>query len=188
MAQPPSVKNYSIGKGKLSIAAFSAGAPGQYNFMGNAPSIEIEPTLERLPHYSSQAEFRLKDANPVIQTEYVVNFDVDEIAAPNLNKYLMGKLVGGNVIQMLRGTNVEYALRFRAENPIGHNQRWDFWKGTLSPNGPMSLIGEEWMVMSYTFEGLADTVNQPASPYADITFLTTTTTTTTTTSTTTTGV
>ena len=181
MAAPPSVDNYAIGKGKLSIAEFAGGTPGAYAFMGNAPSVEVEPTLERLPHYSSQQEFRLKDANPVIQSEYVVNFDVDEIAAPNLNKYLMGNLTGGNVIQMLQGAGKEYALRFRAFNPYGHNQRWDFWKGTLGPNGPLQLIGEEWMVMSFTFEGLADKANHNVSPYADITYLTTTTSTTSTT-------
>lgn len=181
MAAPPNVSNYAIGKGKLSIAEFSAGTPGAYSFMGNAPSVEVEPTIERLPHYSAQQDFRLKDANPVIQSEYVVNFEVDEIAAPNLNKYLLGNLSGGNVIQMLQGTSKEYALRFRSYNPIGHDQRWDFWKGTLSPNGPMQLIGEEWMVMSFTFEGLADKANHAASPYADITYVSTTTTTTTTT-------
>lgn len=181
MATPPSVDNYVIGKGKLSIAEFVGSTPGSYAFMGNAPSVEVEPTIERLPHYSSQQDFRLKDANPVIQTEYVVNFDVDEIAAPNLNKFLLGTLIGGNTIRMLQGTSKQYALRFRSDNPIGPNQRWDFWKGTLSPNGPMQLIGEEWMVMSYTFEGLADKVNHSASPYADVTYLTTTTTTTTTT-------
>jgi hypothetical protein len=150
--------------------------------MGNAPSIEIEPSVERLPHYSSMSGFRLKDKNPVIQTDYSVVFDLDEIAAPNLNKFLMGSLVGGNVIRMMQGLNTEYALRFIANNPTGLNQRWDFWRGTLGPNGPMQLIGEEWMVMSFRFEGLGDTVNHAASPYADVTYLTTTTTTTTTTS------
>ena len=179
MALPPNVDNYGIGKGKLYVAEFSAGVPGSYLAMGNAPSIEVEPTIERLPHYSSQAQFRHKDKNPVIQSEYVVTFDVDEIAAPNLNKFLLGSLSGGNVVQMLQGTETEYALRFIADNPVGLNQRWDFWKGTLGPNGPMQLIGQEWMMMSFRFEGLADIVNQAGSPYADITYLTTTTTTTT---------
>jgi hypothetical protein len=184
MATPPSVQNYAVGKGKLSIALFAGGTPGAYSFMGNAPSVEVEPSLERLPHYSSQEGFRVKDANPIIQTDYVVNFSVDEIAAINLNRYLMGTLVGGNVIQMLQGIGKEYALRFRSYNPYGKNQRWDFWKGTLSPNGSMQLIGDEWMVMAFTFEGLADKVNHSASPYADITFVSTTTSTTSTTTTT----
>lgn len=185
MAAPPNVDNYAIGKGVLSIATFSGGTPGAYALMGNAPSVEVEPSLERLPHYSSQADFRLKDANPIIQTEYTVNFDLDEIAAPNLNKFLLGTFISGTTIRMLQGTNLEYALRFRADNPTGPNQRWDFWKGSLSPNGPMQLIGEEWMVMSFTFEGLADVANHSLSPYADIVYLTTTTSTTTTTTTTT---
>lgn len=179
MPAPPDAANYSIGKGQLWIATFSGGAPGSYSRMGNCPSIEVEPTIERLPHYSSQAQFRQKDKNPIIQSEYVVTFDCDEIATANLNKFLMGNL-SSNVVQMLQGAEAEYALRFISNNPVGHNYRWDFWKGTLGPNGPMQLIGEEWMVMSFRFEGLSDTTNQAASPYGNVTRLTTTTTTTTT--------
>jgi hypothetical protein len=123
--------------------------------------------------------FKQKDKNPIIQTEYTVNFDTDEIASANLNRFLMGSL-SGNVISGLQGANKEYALKFVSDNPIGPNQTWEFWKLTLSPNGALQLIGDEYLVMSFTGEGLADSALHPASPYFDVTYATTTTTTTTT--------
>ena len=183
MPQPSSTNNLAIGKGVLYIAQWSGGAIGAYFDMGNCNSIEIEPTIERLPHYSSRSGFRTKDKNPIIQTEYNLNFVCEEIAAVNLNRFLLGTITG-NTIYGLQGTNVEYALRFVADNPIGPNQTWDFWKVTLSPNGAMQLIGEEWMNMSFTGEGLSDSGGHPTSPFFTVVSHEATSTTTTTTTTT----
>ena len=189
MPTPHSVDNYAIGKGILYIGEWSGSSapswPGGFVEIGNCPSIEIEPTIERLEHFSSRQGLRFKDKNPVIQSEYMLNFDTDEIAAENLNRFLMGTLTG-DVISALQRTEQEFALRFVSDNPIGPNQVWEFRKTTLSPNGAMQLIGEEWLVMSFTAEGLADVANHPDSPYFDVTYATTTTTTTTTSTTTTT--
>ena len=167
---PSSTENLTNGKGILSIGVWSGiTPPGSYDDMGNAPSISVEPGTERLPHFSSRSDFRLKDKNPIVQTDYTITFDLDEIAAVNLNKFLMGTL-SGNIIFGLQGTNLEYALKFVSDNPIGPNQTWEFWKCTLSPNGAMQLIGEEWMVMSFTAEGLADTANHATSPCFTVTY------------------
>ena len=188
MADPHDVNNYSIGKGILYIAEWSGDTPPtdptDYDEMGNCPSVEVEPTIERLPHYSSRANFRLKDKNPVVQSDYVCNFSCDEICSANVNKFLLGTLSGAT-ISGLQGTDKEYALKFLSDNPIGTNQRWKMWKCTVSPNGAMALIGDEWMVMDFSAEGLADTANHADSPYFDVDFITTTTTTSTTTTTTT---
>lgn len=177
---PHDIELYSVGKGILSIAVFSGTAPGTYEDVGNCTSLEVEPTVERLPHYSSRSGFRKKDKNPTISQEYTVNFTLDEIAAKNLQKFLLGDLTG-NVVTALMNADQEYALKFVTDNPTGPNQTWNFWKCTLSPNGAMQLIGEDWMVMEFTAEGLADVLNQAASPYITVTYVTTTTTTTTTT-------
>lgn len=179
MPSPHSTDLYAIGKGILSIGEWSGTTPpSTYEDAGNCPSIEVEPTVERLPHYSSRTGFRTKDKNPIIQSEYVVNFDLDEIAAANLNKFLMGSLSGTNVVQGLQGANTEYALKFVSDNPLGPNQTWLFHRCTLSPNGALQLIGEEWLTMSFTADGLSDTANNADSPYFTVTFVTTTTTTT----------
>lgn len=183
MAQPSSVENLAIGKGILTIAEWAAGVIGAYFDMGNVNSIEVEPVIERLPHYSSRSGFRTKDRNPIVQTEYTINFVAEEVAAENLNRFLLGTLQGQNTVLGLQGTNLEYALHFVSDNPIGPNQVWDFWKVTLSPNGPMQLIGEEWMSMSFAGEGLADVGGHPTSPYFTVVSQEATSTTTTTTTT-----
>lgn len=180
---PPNTGNYTIGKGKLYVADFPGAGAASWAEMGNCPSIEMEQTIERLPHYSSQSGLKVKDKNPVVQTDYMINFDCDEICAANLKIWLMAS-ISGNTIQAMQDANKEYALKFESDNPIGPNQVWYFWKCNIGPNGSMALIGDEWMTMSYTAEGLADSTNHATSPYFNCIPVTTTTTTTTTTSTT----
>ena len=186
MALSPDVDNYSVGKGVLSIGLWVGNTPpAVLTDVGNAPTVEVEHALERLPHYSSRAGLRVKDKNPIIQSDYIVNFTLDEMAVHNLNLFMAGTQESG-VIHALRVPDAEYALKFVQDNPFGPNRTYWFWKTTLSPSGPMALIGEEWMQMSFMAEGLSDSVNHETSPYYDVTFTTTTTTTTTTSSTTTT--
>lgn len=181
MPTPPSVENYAIGKGVMSIAEFSGGAPGSYIDIGNCPVVDVEPTAERLDHYSSRAELREKDKSIITEVGYNLTFDCDEIAAANLNRFLLGSISGGNLIYAHQRPNQEFALRFVTDNPVGPNYTWDFWKATITPNGPMSLIGEEWMIASFLAEGLADRANHNESPFITVTGITTTTTSTTTT-------
>lgn len=185
MTQPHSVSNYTIGKAVVYVGEWSGTTPptdpAGYSDMGNCSSAEVEPSVERLPHYSSRSGFRTKDKNPVIESNYTVNIVLDEIAAVNLKRYLMGS-ASGRTVSMLTQPDQEYALKIVEDNPIGPNKTWKFWKGTFMPNGPMQLIGDEYVTMSITFEGLADVANHPTSQYADVVYETTTSTTTTTTS------
>jgi len=162
---PPSTDNYTIGKGRLSAAEFSGGSPSSYVDLGNAPSVEIELTVERLPHYSSRSGMKTKDKNPIITTEYVVTFVLDEFATINIQKFLMATHSGG-IVNMFGNVEGEFALRFVEDNPAGDNRIWHFWRGTLAPNGAMQLIGDEWRQMSFRFEGLADVANHPTQQYA----------------------
>ena len=185
MATPPSTNNYSIGKGDLYIAEWSTTGAGAYSLMGNCPSIEVEPQIERLEHYSSRSGLRNRDKYPIVQTSYTITFDCDEIAATNLAKFLIGTQSGEDILG-LQNANQEYSLRFVAENPIGVKYTWNFWRCVLGPAGPMALIGDEWQVMSFTAEGLSDEDNKATSPYFTVTRITTTTTSTTSTTSTTT--
>jgi hypothetical protein len=168
MANPHSTDNYAVGKGILTIAEFSGGSPGSYSDVGNCTNFEVEPTQERLPHLSNRSGFRTKDKNPIIQMEYSATFDLDEMAASNLKRYLMGTLTDGMQVLALQDADKEFALRFTSDNPVGPNQVWDLWKVTMSPNGPIQLIGDDWMVMSHACEGLSDIINHPESPYITV--------------------
>lgn len=193
MTAPHSTDLYiPAGKGILYIAEWTGTTPptdpDDYTDVGNCISLEIEPTNERLPHYSSREQYRLKDKNPIISSEYSVNFELDEFAAVNLNKFFLGSLnTTTSVIAALQGSNIEFALKFISNNPSGPNTEFRMWKVTLSPAGPLQLISDgDYLTMSFAGEGLADTANHASSPYFDIKYVTTTTTTTTTSSTTTT--
>jgi hypothetical protein len=85
-----------------------------------------------------------------------------------------------NVIKGLQGANKEFAIRFVSDNPIGPNYTVNLWKCSLGPNGALKFIGDDWMVQSFSAEGLSDIVNHSDSPYFTVTMVTTTTTTTTT--------
>jgi hypothetical protein len=185
IASSPSTTLYQLGKCVISFAEFSGGAPGAYTDVGNCPAFSVEVTEEKLPHYSSRTGTKTKDKEVVIETGYTLTFDLDEVSIYNLKVYVKGT-TSENKIYANQSLDREFAIRFVTDNPAGPNETWYFWRVTLSPNGPFSLIGDEWSTLSFTGEGLSDTVNHSASPYFDIYFVTTTSTTTTSSTTTTT--
>ena len=163
------VNDYTIQKGIFSIATYTDGALGSWVDMGNCPTAEIEPITERLPHYSSRTGYKTKDKNPVILTEYMLRFDLDEIGAVNLTRFLMGTRVGA-IVSALVAADAEFAVKLVEDNPTGRNKTWLFHRMTLKPAGAMALITEEWATMSFEGEGLADTIANPASPYITVTY------------------
>lgn len=175
----PSPENLTIGKGILYVALWSGGSPGSYEDMGECSSLTIEPSIEKLPFYSSRQAARVKVKDPVIQTDYALTIELNETSAKNLNRFLMGSISGNNIIYGLQETTNEYAVKFVSDNTLGPEYTWEFWKCSLSPGGALSLIGDEYMAMTLNAEGLADTALHPTSPYFTVTGVTTTTTTTT---------
>lgn len=177
-ASPHSTTLYTLGRGIVSIEAWSgATPPGSLADVGNSPRFESEVTEEKLDHYSSRSGTRVKDKSVVLETGYTINFDLDEFAVSNLAMFLMGS-VSGNVISANVELDKEYAVRFVSDNPSGPNETWDFHRVKLSPGGALNLISDEWSLMTFAGEGLADVANNPTSPYFTVTFATTTTTTT----------
>lgn len=176
-ANPHSTTLYTLGRGIVSIAAWSGTTPpASVTDVGNSPRFEVEVTEEVLDHYSSRSGTRNKDKSVVLETGYTLNFDLDEFAVSNLAMYLMGS-ISGNVISANTELDKEYEVQFASDNPAGPNEDWVFHRVKLSPGGSINLISDEWSLMTFTGEGLADTANNPTSPYFTVTFATTTTTT-----------
>jgi len=181
----PSTLLYQLGKGIISIGDWvGAVAPTEYTDVGNCPSLSVEVTEEVLDHYSSRSGTKKKDKSITLESGYKLSFDLDEISILNLKMYLKGTLLGQNVIRANTDLNKEYAIKFISDNPTGPDERWEFWKVKLSPNGAFSLIGDDWSKVSFNGEGLADEAGHATSPYFNVTFVTTTSSTTTTTTTT----
>ncbi len=177
------VSNYTIGKGVLYMAEWDGTTPpveDDYIDIGNCPKLDVEPKVEKLPHYSSRTEFKLKDLDPVIQVECTLSFDLDEISDHNLNMFLLGTRSEDTILG-LQDTSNTYAIKFKEDNPVGKNRTHRFWKCSVTPASAVGLISDEYKVMSYTAECLADVANNPTSPFFTISMTTTTTTTTSTT-------
>ena len=180
-ATPPSADNYMIGKGVLSIAKITNGDIGSYVDVGNCPKFEYELTEQVLEHYNSRSGLKEQDQEVVIQTGYTVSFTLDEVSVENLRMFMKASLSGTRTLYANMNANQQYSLKFRADNPIGPNVNYTFWKCKLTPNGAFSLISDEYTSLSFTGKGLADATGHAESPFFTAAYATTTTTTTTTT-------
>lgn len=178
-ASSPSTTLYALGKGVLSIGEWTGTTPpGSLTDVGNCPRFEVEVTEDRLTHYTSRSDTRLKDKIVTLEVGYTLSFDLDEVSVLNLKMFLKATLQGSNVLLAATALNREYQLQFVTDNPVGPNEEWDFWRCQLSPGGSLNLISDDWQMMSFTGEGLADRSNHATSPYFTVTYATTTTTTT----------
>jgi hypothetical protein len=181
--QSPSTDNYALGKGVLKIGEWTGTTPPSYpagyTDVGNCPEFTVEITEEVLDHYSSRSGIKVKDKTVTLQTGYTLKFKLDEISVENLKMFLRATLSGQNILLANQALNAEFALAFQADNPVGPNELFQFWRCKLRPDGAFSLIGDEWQTLGFTGEGLADAAGHASSPYFTVTFATTTSTTTT---------
>lgn len=184
MPVSPSTENYSLGKGVMKIGEWTGAVaptfPSQYSDVGNCPEFSVEVTEAVLDHYSSRSGIKVKDKTVTLETGYTLKFKLDEKSVLNMQMFLKATLDGTNILLANMQLNKEYAIAFQADNPVGPNELWQFWRCKLKPDGAFSLIGEEWQSFGFSGEGLADVSGHVTSPYFTVTFATTTTTTSTT--------
>lgn len=187
---PHNTELYELGRGILSIAEWSGGGPGAFTDVGNCPRFEYEVTEEVIEHKESRGGVRTTDKEATLEAGYTLSFDLDEIAASNIARYVRGEIDGSNAYIIhgitTAGLQKEFAVKFVQDNQEGENKTYEFWRAKLKPGGAHSVIGEDWGLLPFAGTGLADDTNHPTSPYFDITFASTTTTSTTTSTTTTT--
>lgn len=151
---------YTLGKGVVWIAEWSAGSAGTYYDVGNSPKFDVEVIEETLDHLSSRSGTKKKDKRVILETGYTITFDLDEISVLNVSR-MINAHVSGRVLSAQRELEREFAIKFVSDNPYGPDQRWEFWKCSLKSAGPISLITDEWTVLSFTAEGLEDSTNNP---------------------------
>ena len=71
----------------------------------------------------------------------------------------------------LNETYIEGRLQFISDNPVGNNYKLDIWRASVSPNGDIAFIGEDWATLPITAEILKDEDSHPNEPYFRITKL-----------------
>lgn len=171
----PSTELYTLGRGILSIGAWSGETPpGSVSDVGNCTEFNLTVTEEKLEHYSYRSGIRSKDKEVTLESGYEGNFILDEISQANMLMFFKGTL-SGTTIRANTALDEEYELQFAAANPIGEKNNWTFHRVKLSPNGEFGLISDEWAGLNFSFSGLDDTANNPNSPWFDIEYQTTTT-------------
>lgn len=165
----PSTTLYTLGKGVLTIEAWSGQTPpGALVDVGDCSSFEVEVTEEILDHFSHRSGVRARDKRITIETGYTLTFVLDEKSIVNLKMFLRATQ-SGFVLSAAQALDLEYALTFVTDNPYGPNETWVFHKAWITPNGAFNLISDEFSTLSFSAEGLKDAENNVTSPFFTVT-------------------
>jgi hypothetical protein len=171
----PSTDLYTLGRGILTIGAWSGTTPPTVNAdVGNTKDFKFKLTETELDHFCYRSGFKKKDKIVTLESGYEGNFILDEISRANLLKFLRGTL-SGTTIRANTVLNAEYELEFTQDNPVGENYKYTFHRVRIKPNGDFSLIADDWTTLDFAFTGLSDSTHNPSSEWFDVEYLTTTT-------------
>ncbi len=166
----------TLGRGKFYLAAWSGSTPpsvGSLEFLGNVNPLTIQPTEETLKHQDYTEGTRSLDEEITLEEGHNGTFKADHITTKNLAMYFRGTIVG-DTVRILTSLSTRYMMRFVQNNANGPNRTYTWWKVKLTPNGPLSLVGDEWQALDFKFEGLKDSDNHPGNAWGTIEGTTTT--------------
>ena len=86
----PNTDDYNLGRGKVFFASLTAGIPGAYRDLGNAPEFNISIESETLEHQSSREGLKTTDKEVVISQKMTLSLTLDEINFENLAALFSG--------------------------------------------------------------------------------------------------
>lgn len=147
----PDVLNYLVGKG---IVSFAPTGTSTYIDLGNAPKFEFESNVTKLDHFSSREGTKLKDLSVITDRSATLNITLDEFSVENMAIALGGDTSGSDIV--IGGVSeFKGAIRFVGTNDVGPRWQWDFPSVSLTPNGAIGLISDEWAQIELTGDVLA---------------------------------
>lgn len=156
---------YTIGKGILYFDRLDAnGLPTGMVDLGNAPSVVLTPTVEKLKHFTSREQIKKVDKVVNLSIGITAKFTLDEYDIDNLAMALLGTVVA-NELRLLRANQVEGHLKFVGNNACGPNYQMDLWYCILQCNADVPFISDEWATMNFEAEVQDDAANHPDTPY-----------------------
>ena len=68
-------------------------------------------------------------------------------------------------INGLNETYIEGKVQFVSDNPVGDNYKLDIWRASMSPNGDLGFISEDWATLPMVGEILKDETSHSTEPY-----------------------
>jgi len=124
------IKNYTLGRGKVSFSRFLPGTqvPEGFLYIGNTPEFNLTIESEDLPHYSSDEGIREKDDGVTLEVTRSGSMITDNISPENVSLFFFG--VSTTVTTTSSGpiTFVQtavipgraYRIGATATNPVGY--------------------------------------------------------------------
>jgi hypothetical protein len=143
MPTPPNVQNYHIGKG---IVSFKETGQSLFQDLGNAPSFQYTPTVEKLEHFSAREGVKTKDYTAITQLGATVTFTLDEITGYNLAFFALANVdtntAGHITLSGLSKAEFTGEIKVVGTNDIG--QQVDFVANvSFVPSGDFNFITDE---------------------------------------------
>lgn len=93
MLKSNATPNYTLGRGKVYFARFSAGqTPGAFRYIGNTPEFNLTIESETLDHFSSDEGIREKDDSVPLEVTRSGSLICDDINADNVALFFFGSV------------------------------------------------------------------------------------------------
>lgn len=151
--QSPNTGNYFVGKG---VIQFKPSGDSDYYYVGNVTSMEFEPTLETLEHFSSMEGVKSKDVTVVLEKGGTISLAMEELTARNLAMFLLGDVDITDPlapeVEIFSSNLLSGALKFIGTNEVGPRWTFDFAQVDFVPSGSFNPISDEWGALEVSGE------------------------------------
>jgi hypothetical protein len=135
-----SVNNYRIGKG---IVYFKKEG-GSYVDMGNCPTFEFTPAIEKLEHNSSRQGVKSVDKTVVLSKKGTLKIVLDEWTKENIALALLDSSYTSGAVHIFAGTSVKGSVKIEDSNEVGPTYTWEFLNVEFIPSQALSLISDQF--------------------------------------------
>lgn len=147
----PNVLNYFIGKGLVEIKVSGE----DWRRVGNVPTFEFTPEIEKLDHFSSMEGTRTKDRSVVLEKKGTLRIVMEEWTAENLRLALLANAAveqsgGDQELEIFSESEIVAEVRLIGTNDVGARFVWHFLSVSFIPSAAISPISDEWGQLEIT--------------------------------------
>jgi len=148
----PSTKNLLIGKG---VCLLKPEGASSFYPVGNVPTLDLTPTVERLEHFSSMEGTKTKDEVIVLSKSGTIKMVMEEITANNIALLMLGDVAStgyGATITLFSRASITSAFEFYGTNDKGPRWHVSIPKVIWNPSGAFSPISDAYAKLEATGE------------------------------------
>jgi hypothetical protein len=148
----PSTKNYLIGKG---VCLLKPEGASDFYPVGNVPTLDITPTIEKLEHFSSMEGTKTKDEVIVLSKSGTIKMVMEEITADNIALLMLGDVTKTGYsasIALFSRASLTSAFQFYGTNDKGPRWFIDIPRVIWNPSGAFSPISDAYAKLEATGE------------------------------------